>query len=334
MILGENMNSVVCFGEALIDFLNIETKECLGLQIKDFRQFPGGAPANVAVAVARLGGKAKFAGQVGSDFFGDFLQDSLERFNVDTSLLLKHPVAKTALAFVTLDASGDRDFMFYRDQSADTLIRPDQVSKTWFEDNGIFHFCSNTLTSVTATETTKHAVQLAKISNNIISFDVNLRHDLWDRSEADIDLVNSFINLSDVVKFSKEEIEYLAKGISIVDYVKHCLSNGVRLLVITDGGNDIQYCSQEHFGSFTPPSVKVADTTAGGDGFTGGLLFGLSSMRDVRNEIVDPIVLSKLINFSAHCGAIAVTRLGAFTALPELRDVSSAWSNLSNHMKI
>lgn len=322
------MRPVVCFGEALIDFLNVGTTEVSSLSLSEFRQYPGGAPANVAVAVSRLGGNAKFAGQVGSDFFGNFLKKSLESFRVDTSLLLQHKAAKTALAFVTLDETGDRDFAFYRDDTADTLINSEQVSKHWFDDKGLFHFCSNTLTTSSMANTTSHAISLAKQADNLISFDVNLRHSLWLESKADKELVNDFVYLSDVIKFSKEELDFLAGELPPIEYIKECLSHCPSLVVVTNGGGDIEFFTKKHCGTEPSPIVKVVDTTAGGDAFTSGILYGLSAAPSAKSIISDPEIIPLLIRFGAACGAVAVSRLGAFTALPDLNDVELAWSNL------
>ncbi len=133
--------------------------KCGGLQLADFRQFPGGAPANVAVAVARLGGQAKFAGQVGDDPFGQFLEEALLHYGVGTTFLHKHPSAHTTLAFVFLDADGDRSFSFYRDRTADVLFSAEQVSDQWFVDHPILHVCSNTLTNQDIASVTEYVLE-------------------------------------------------------------------------------------------------------------------------------------------------------------------------------
>ena len=324
------MKPVVCFGEALIDFLNIRKAEDSGSLLDEYRQFPGGAPANAAVAVARLGGLSFFAGQVGSDMFGDFLQDSLAHYQVNTRFLLRHPTAKTALAFVALDDDGDRRFSFYRDKTADVLMTSEQVSENWFSEQGLFHFCSNSLTDTLIAKTTSRAIELAREANNMISFDVNLRDNLWPNNQIDISLVNEFVYSSDVIKFAREEIEYLAKNEPVESYIKTCLQNGPRLIVITNGANDIEYYIDEHKYLLSPPKVEAIDTTAGGDAFSGGLLFGLSSLSNPYEAIAKTNTLKHLIKFAAACGGLAVSRLGAFPALPQLSEVNTAWQAFNN----
>lgn len=323
------MKPVICFGEALIDFLNTGEQQDGQLVLSDYRQYPGGAPANAAVSVAKLGGKAFFAGQVGADLFGDFLKTSLEQYGVDTSYLNQHPTAKTALAFVKLDDAGDRSFSFYRHQTADVMFKPEQISANWFKTSAIFHFCSNTLTEDGISETTKEAVVKARENGALISFDVNLRHNLWSSGQADKSLVNEFVFLSDLLKFSKEEIDYLSDN-NQADYIDKCLANGVSLVVVTDGANPIEYFTSHESNRFDAPPVKAVDTTAGGDAFIGSLLFGLSKEEDFALLRGNKPRLLALLTFASYCGAHAVTLPGAFPALPSFQDIQSHWENFAN----
>jgi fructokinase len=329
------MKTVICFGEALIDFINVAkhnsdiTSDSL-LTLNDYRQFPGGAPANAAVAVAKLGGKAFFSGQVGQDNFGDFLEHALKHYKVDTRYLLKHGHAKTALAFVTLDNEGERSFSFYRDMSADVLLTKVQLQETLFSSSAfetpyIFHFCSNTLTTTDIANTTLFAVEQARKQNALISFDVNLRHNLWSTEQADIALVNQFVHQADVLKFSLDELVYLSQGAE-QQYITDCLNQHASLVLVTDGGNDIAYYTEDSSGVISPPTVKVVDTTAGGDGFVGGLLFALSqsdfSHSGLATLFKDEQRFHHLLQFASACGACAVAKQGAFPALPSFAQVT------------
>jgi fructokinase len=318
------MKSVICFGEALIDFLNINDETNDPNSPKTYHQYPGGAPANAAVAVAKLGGKSLFAGQVGNDVFGHFLQDSLEKYGVDTRFLEKHHTAKTALAFVTLDTEGDRSFSFYRHETADVLFKPQQVKEEWFVDQPIFHYCSNTLTSKGIAASTRFSVEMARANKALVSFDVNLRHNLWPDGRAHINGVNEQVIASDIIKFSKDELEYLADGNSR-QYVDKILQNGPSLLVITDGDKAIEYFGNGFTGVVEVPNVKAVDTTAGGDAFSGALLFSLSQLQDPFATLKDTMLLPALLKFAAACGGHTVTRPGAFPALPEFDDVKTDW---------
>ena len=318
------MKPVICFGEALIDLLQINTPSADGLPLADFRQFPGGAPANAAVAIAKLGGKAQFCGQVGKDTFGDFLINALKHYHVDCQYTFQHPTAKTALAFVSLDEHGERSFSFYRDNSADVLFTPEQFNQSCFESAGIFHFCSNTLTEQSITNTTHKGVLLAKEHGLLVSFDVNLRHNLWASGSADIERVNQLVWQSDVVKFAKEELTYLACD-NASDYIKQCFNNGCKLLIVTNGGEPLDYYFTQNgkiiTHTITPPKSDTVDSTAAGDAFIGGVLYGLSQFQEPLKVLNSPQKLEHLITSGSHCGAHTVARQGAFVALPKLCDI-------------
>lgn len=319
------MKQVLCFGEALIDFLNFNTTAQGPLRLAEYRQYPGGAPANAAVAVARLGGHALFAGQVGQDGFGDFLAAALQQYGVDTRFLLRHPSANTTLAFVTLDDSGDRSFTFYRHETADVLLTPAQISADWF-NAGIVHLCSNTLTTAAIAACSEALVQQARRAGLLVSFDVNLRHNLWPHGQADRQVVNQLVKQADIVKFSRDELEYLAGG-DCDGYIRQCLAAGCRLLLVTDGGKTIEYFRASganlQTASLQPPKVAVVDTTAGGDAFIGGVLFGLSLLGDFAALLADDSALAQLLTFASFCGAHAVTLPGAFPALPDQAAVAA-----------
>ncbi len=318
------MRRVVCFGEALIDFLNTGQSQEGDLLLNTFTQFPGGAPANAAVAAAKLGGNAAFAGQVGADPFGQFLVESLQRYGVDTSLTIVHPVAPTALAFVFLDEDGERSFAFRRDNTADVIIAKEQVAASWFENEPIFHFCSNTLTDDSIADVTRYAVAEARRNKAVISFDVNLRHNLWPTGQADAGLVNELVHSADVVKFSREEIDYLSQG-DLQTYLGQCFANGLVAALITDGARDMSIYTATSDATVRPPSVEVVDTTGGGDAFIGAVLYGLSQQSDPLEYLGDTAKLERLVASAGQCGAWAVARRGAFPAFPEFADVEAVW---------
>lgn len=318
------MSEIICFGEVLIDFLNTGMHQDGDLPLRSFTQYPGGAPANAAVAVSKLGGNAKFLGQVGHDQFGEFLIDALENYGVDTSLTLVHPTAKTALAFVLLDEQGERSFAFRRCDTADIAWHESQLNQSWFADTSVLHFCSNTLTDASITHITQKINQMARELGALISFDVNLRHNLWPDKQADRAIVNELVRNADIVKFSKEEFDYLSGG-SPQNYITDILNARVDLVLITDGGNPIEIISTNWQSTISPPDCDVVDTTGGGDAFIGALLFGLAQQASVKECLNNQILVSRLVHFAAHCGAIAVSRHGAFPALPVFEDVHQVW---------
>lgn len=313
---------VMAFGEALIDFLSNGAAGPDGLE--SFTKFPGGAPANVAVAVARLGGDSHFAGQVGDDSFGHFLKHSLEDYGVKTDSMLMTSVAKTALAFVSLDETGERSFEFYRSPSADMLFREEDFQAAWFsEPRGVFHTCSNTLTDESITVATQAGIQFAKAANWIVSIDVNLRVNLWPDHQVNVPRVLDWMRQGDVIKASLEELEVLtSEPFTLIDEL---LASGVALFVLTDGGNPVRYFSAQGQGEVVAPKVVVKDTTAAGDAFVGGLLYQLAELGGDRVTLqgLSQTQLEQAIRFAVACGAEAVTKAGAYPSLPNLEQANA-----------
>src|SRR5919106_2687352 len=172
------MADVICLGEVLIDFVPTVTPTTL-IEAPAFRKAPGGAPANVAVALARLDRPSAFMGMTGDDPFGRFLELTLGEAGVDTGPLRFTAEARTALAFVSLRADGERQFMFYRHPSADMLLRPEDVDEAAIRAARALHFGSISLISEPSRGATLHAIEVARDAGCLISCDPNLRLALW-----------------------------------------------------------------------------------------------------------------------------------------------------------
>ncbi len=317
---------VMAFGEALIDFLSNGATQTG--ELESFTKFPGGAPANVAVAVARLGGNSHFVGQVGEDAFGHFLKDSLDSYGVNTSNMLMTSEAKTALAFVSLDDTGERSFEFYRSPSADILFRESDFDGAWFsESKGVFHTCSNTLTDAEITKATLAGVSMARAANWIVSVDVNLRSNLWPNGQVDTKRVIDWMQSGDVVKASLEELAVMADDPFAL--IKESLAAGVTLFVLTDGPKSIRFYTADHGETeVLTPKVEAKDTTAAGDAFVGGLLYKLAEVSGDRATLasLSQQALVDIIRFAAACGADSVTKLGAYPSLPSLEEAQAQLS--------
>ena len=319
------MLQVISFGEALVDMLSTQVTLESGEHHEAFIKFPGGAPANVAAAVSKLNGKACMVGMVGRDTFGEFLIQTLSTLGVDTKHLLLTDQAHTPLAFVSLDATGERSFTFYRAPSADLCFRAADFDESLFKEAGIFHFCSNTLTHEGIQLATLHGIELAKENGFLISFDVNLRHNLWPENTANRDTIDLCIRQSDIIKLSLEELNYLRADIPSEDYIKQTLNTGVQLVIVTDGSQPVQCFSASDSLTLSPPNSKVVDATAAGDSFVGGLLFSLAKdhiTRDRLRELAHSLDrLSPHLTFACACGAFTVRKKGAISTLPHYDDV-------------
>ncbi|HBK44864.1 MAG TPA: carbohydrate kinase [Xanthomonadaceae bacterium] len=314
---------IVCFGEALIDMLAAPAE---AEAPRAFLQHAGGAPANVAVAVARLGGQSHFVGMLGRDMFGDFLLQSLEQAGVDTRGVARTDAAKTALAFVALDASGERSFSFYRPPAADLLFRAGDFADGLFEGAGLFHVCSNSLTEVEIADTTLEGMRRAAAAGAVVSMDLNLRPMLWPQAADPAPRLWQALALADVVKLSREELDYLADTVAgdAAAVTARLWQGRTRWLLVTDAGSPVHWFTREDSGQVPVFEVAVQDTTGAGDAFVGGLLFGLARDGGSLEEVCgSPGRIAALVRFAAAAGALAVTRKGAFAAMPTYPEVIS-----------
>lgn len=313
---------ILCFGEALIDF-HAEGSDGTGFA-RQFVPFAGGAPANVAVAVARLGGAARFAGMLSRDRFGDFLLESLQHAGVGTDDVTRTAAASTALAFVTLDAQGERSFSFYREHSADLLFRPEHFRADAFRDIAVLHVCSNSMTDPALAATTREGMQRAHATGALVSFDLNLRQALWPAGVHPLPLVWPALQLADVVKLSAEEFAWLAPD-GEQAALDRLWQGRTRLVVVTDGAKPVRWLHPDADGALPGYAVDMVDSTAAGDAFVGGLLCRLAEL-DPAPARIDRLVrdlprLHAMLRFGAACGALTVTRQGSFAAMPQHSEV-------------
>ncbi|EIL89901.1 sugar kinase [Rhodanobacter fulvus Jip2] len=318
------MKSILCFGEALIDFHAQPAADASSPPA--YLPHAGGAPANVAVAVAKLGGHAAFAGMLGADAFGDLLLRSLADAGVDMRYVQRTDKANTALAFVSLDASGERSFSFYRPPSADLLFRANHFDERAFADAAIFHVCSNSLTEETIAAVTLEGMTRARAAGALVSFDMNLRPALWPAGENPHPRLWATLEAADLVKLSAEELDFVAAEAGGREHVYQRLWQGrARCLIITDGAAAIHWMTPTHAGRLQPPAVAAVDTTGGGDAFVGGLLYSLAEHHAQPDSLADLIAdegrREAVLGFAAACGALAVGRRGSFAAMPDMAEV-------------
>ncbi|MGJ7459947.1 carbohydrate kinase family protein [Halomonas sp. MA07-2] len=320
------MTPVISFGEALVDMLSSRLGESDPTATETFTPYAGGAPANVAVACARLGVPSRFLGMLGEDHFGDFLARELTSHGVDTSGVVRTRQARTALAFVSRDASGERTFDFYRPPAADLLYRLEHLPTGVFAEPAIVHFCTNSLTEPAIAETTLAMAEMARRAGCLVSVDANLRHNLWASGQADITLVTRLLDAAWLLKLSSDELGYLSADHPADAWLAERLAAGVKAIVITDGPGEVRLLGTSLERRVTPPTVQAVDTTAGGDAFIGGLLAELSAYlgsAGIHGDWHrDADFLSRAVDTACRCGAHAVTRPGAYVALPTHEDLA------------
>lgn len=313
---------IVCLGELLIDFVPEVNGQALA-DVTSFQRAAGGAPANVAAAVAKLGGDARFIGKIGRDPFGDFLVRTLDEVGVHTAVV-QTDEAKTGLAFVSLRADGERDFLFFRDPAADMLLRADEVQAQWLEDAAVYHFGSVSLIAEPCRTATLDAARRAREFGALVSYDPNVRLALWPSADAARAEILAQLPLADVVKVSEEEVEFLL-GVDATTGAQQLLQRGPKVIIITlgPGGCRVVTARQDVVIPGTP--VAAVDTTGAGDSFVGGMLYQLVSLGATPATIVDVLAetgaAEQVFAFANRVGAITTTRRGAIPALPTLAEV-------------
>lgn len=309
---------IVSFGEMLIDFVPTVSGVSLA-EAPGFLKAPGGAPANVAIAVARLGGRAAFVGKLGDDEFGQMLAGILKENGVSVDGINFDNHARTALAFVTLRADGEREFMFYRNPSADMLLTPDELNVELIRSAKVFHYGSISLIVEPCRSAHLKAMEVAKDAGALLSYDPNLRLPLWPSAEEAREQIMSIWDKAEVIKVSDVELEFLTGSDKIDDESALSLWHpNLKLLLVTLGEKGCRYYTKNFHGSVDAFHVKAVDTTGAGDSFVGALL---CKVVDDQSVLEEEGRLKEVLRFACACGAITTTKKGAIPALPTESDV-------------
>jgi len=308
---------VTTVGEALIDFVAVTATDLSGAT--DFVRAAGGAPANAAVAAARLGAAAAFVGAVGDDPFGAYLADTLSANGVDTSALRRLP-DRTTLAFVARNLGGIPDFVFYR--GADAALRPEDLSEDLLAHSAFVHVGSTALTREPSRSATLAAVEAARRAGALVSVDPNLRPSSWPSLDAALHEVAPLLQVANVLKVNEEEARLFTAVASLTDALG-ALGRDDSLVVITCGSDGCLWRWQGQTGAVGAPKVAVVDTTGAGDAFVGALLAELRFCGFSSSNLGDlsPSQLTDVLRFACAAGSISCTRTGAMTSLPTRREV-------------
>ena len=309
------MADVLCLGEALIDM--VPTRTGVGLaEAETFVKAAGGAPANVAVGLARLGVSSGFIGAVGDDPFGRFLADTLAHEGVAIDGLHVTKEAPTALAVVSLGDDGDRDFIFYGHPAAHTKLAPGDIDIATIRGAKLLHFGSISLISEPARAATLHAVDLAHRHGVRVSFDPNLRLGLWASAEAAREGIALGLSRANIVKLAEDEVRFLqGDSCDLIEAARALWHPALELMAVTRGRRGCLWLDSAQEGEEPGFAVVAVDTTGAGDAFTAGLLAGLVAHRDL--EMLYRTVLVRLVRFACAAGALATRMRGAIPALPD-----------------
>lgn len=309
---------VVALGELLIDFTHAGQSENGN---PTFERNPGGAPANVLAALAKLGKQTGFIGKVGKDMFGDYLKEVLETYHIDTKGLLQTPSYHTTLAFVQLDERGDRSFSFYRNPGADLMLYPYEVNREMIANCKVFHFGSVSMTGNPSREATLEAAAYAKSEGKIVSYDPNLRELLWENETEARKYMMEGLLYADILKIAEEELYFLVGNTSLAAGAKLLQDKfEIPVVVVTRGAEGCYWRVGDMEGSAPAYEVKTVDTTGAGDAFTAGLLNQLID-KGLKLDKLTKKDLEECIQFATVLGSLATRKKGAIPAMPTLDEV-------------
>ena len=310
---------VVALGELLIDFAPHSVNEA-GYPVLSAN--PGGAPGNFLAALTKYGCRTAMIGKVGDDAFGKALVKTLEDAGIDARGIRIDPNVFTTLAFVSLDASGNRDFSFARKPGADTCLTPEEVDEELIADAKVFHFGTLSLTDEPAAGATRHAIELAKRHGALISLDPNLRKPLWKREEDAREAIEWSLHQADIVKISDEEIDWLW-GFSPEEGAEKLLREyGVSLVYATLGPKGCYAANGTNRVTVQSPSgIHVVDTTGAGDIFGGSAMSQFIRCKKMPADLTET-ELRRIVSFACTAASLSTQTHGGIASVPEYSDVT------------
>lgn len=311
------MKDVVALGELLIDFAPVSIDEW---GYPTLKAQPGGAPGNFLAALQEYGCSTALLGKVGDDAFGKLLVRTLQERGIETSGIVADPDVFTTMAFVALDAEGNRSFSFARKPGADTCLRPEELDLELVDGCKVFHFGTLSLTNDPARTATVTAVKYAKKQGKLISFDPNLRKPLWPSDAAAKEQIEWGLRKADIVKISDEEIEFLW-GLSPEDGAKKLLSEyGVQLVYATLGPKGCYTANgQASVEVASPSGLHVVDTTGAGDIFGGSAMSRFLRLGKAPGELTQD-ELYNVTRFACCAASLSTQTHGGINSIvPEQR---------------
>ena len=311
---------VVCLGEILIDMFPSELGRRL-VEVPAFHPKPGGAPANVAVAAARLGAKSAFMGKVGDDLFGHHLAQVLAREGVEGRGLRFDAQARTTMAIIAMPDENTAEFVFYRNPGADMRLRPEELDGDLLREARAFHFGSLSLTDEPARSATREAIRRAREAGALVSFDVNYRPTLWTSPQQAQAIVMEMIPQVDLLKVNESELDLLA-GNDLEAGTRALLERGPKLVIVTLGPNGCYFRFAEGGAHVRGFKVKTVDAVGCGDAFIAGLLTRLVVNGDWRSQLrMDR--LRDCLRYANAVGALTALAPGVIPALPTAASVEA-----------
>ena len=321
---------IICIGEVLVDFFAVQSGVKFR-EVEEFRRIAGGAPANVAVGASRLGRNTAFIGRVGADEFGFYLRDILVENKVNVEMLQFDRQARTGLAFISLPTPTTREILFYRNPGADMNLDWKDFNVSLLKNTQILHFGSITLISKISKESTLKAVLSAKEAGAIISYDPNLRVDLWPDMVTAKKQIIDVLPLADVIKVNNEELEFITGISNFKKGAEKLLKKGIKICIVTLGEKGAFYLTDYFSGIMPTFDVETIDSTGCGDSFTAGLLSFLVNV-SLENLIANREEMTSIIKTATAAASLTSMKKGVIPSLPYKSEVEAFMSG--NFLKV
>lgn len=323
-LAGQMIFDALCIGEMLIDLVPTVSGHGLA-EATTFAKVPGGAPANVAVGLARLGKRSGFCGMVGDDAFGRFCRDVLLREGVDTNGLRFTAAARTPVAFISLRADGEREFVIYH-PGADQRLDAADLEGGLIRNARIVHFGSIGLIGEPSQTATLEAVRQARAACARVACDPNLRLALWPDAAAAREGLRRAIGEAEIVKLSEDEVAFLTGCGDPEQGGRALWHDRLALMAVTLGPAGCLALTPDQALRVPGFAVETVDTTGAGDGFMAGLL---TAVLEDPAALSDPQALRRACRFANAAGALATTRYGAIPALPNRAAVDTLLGSMA-----
>ncbi len=312
-------HQVLSVGEILVDFVSTKS----GVSLKNAPQFAkcaGGAPANVAVGIAKLGTRSSMIGKVGDDSFGRFLVRELRTAGVDTSGMVTDPFHKTRLAFVSLKKNGERDFEFWERHPADEQLLYSEIGRKSLEQARIVNIGSFLLLKNPSRGTALQIANQARKLGREVCFDPNLRLSLWEDQNEARRVMMRMIGCSTIVRLNDEEVTFFTGSRDVETAAEKIRYMGPRLVVVTLASKGCYFQTATVSGFVHGFGIKPVDTTGCGDGFLAGLLHGLAQSDKPADEFL-PEEMQAICTVANAVGALVALKRGAIAAMPTAREL-------------
>lgn len=312
--------AAVCLGEVLVDIVSRTDESGTRAQMEGN---PGGAPANVMAMMRRLGYPTAVIGKVGSDSFGQMVKQAISQAGVDCSGILTDALHPTTLAMVSLNAQGNRSFHFYRSETADIMLSPEEVRTDLIDRAEIFVFGSVTLSAQPVRSATFAAAEYARAHGVTVAYDPNLRRPLWKSADQAREMLCRGMEYADLAKVSDEELFFLMGDGAPEERALALLRRySLRLLAVTMGADGCLLAMGNRTWRARTFDTPVRDTTGAGDAFWGAMLACFLRLSKPAEQLEDREIRA-MLDFCNAAGSLTCTKYGAIPALPTEEEIQA-----------